>query len=116
MATALSDFLTGQPRATGVGAAALGARLPRPRARRTYERALGLPSDACALADPVRRPPRLRPFRRPAALVLRYADDPRWLHDLAGIQQHAPMVLAQAQAMLTWRMLRRGAAPAPAAC
>ena len=100
----LSDFLTGQP-PRGVRAAAFWEHDFRDLVQGTYERALGLPSDACSLATRFDGRHAYVHFAGLPPLCFDTAADPAMLHDLAGMPAAAPVVLAQAQAMLTWRML-----------
>lgn len=69
-----------------------------------YEAALGLPSDDCALA--VRWDGRRAyvHFTALPALLFDTEADPGWLRDLAAEPARAGEALAQAQAMLSWRM------------
>lgn len=71
---------------------------------RTYETALALDCDACALA--VRFDGRWAyvHFVGLPALCFDIAADSGWRYDLARDREAAPRVLAQAQAMLSWRM------------
>lgn len=71
---------------------------------RTYETALNLVSDECALA--VRFDGRYAyvHFAALPALCFDTVADPSWCRDLTRDPRAAPVVLAQAQAMLSWRM------------
>jgi arylsulfatase A-like enzyme len=71
---------------------------------RTYERALGLPSDDCALA--VRWDGRCAyvHFTALPPLCFDTEADPGWTRSIAAVPERAPEVLAAAQAMLSWRM------------
>ena len=65
---------------------------------------MGLPSDACGIARGFDGERGYVHFAGPAALC--FADgNPHWLTDRARDPAQAAMVLAQAQGMLTWRML-----------
>jgi arylsulfatase A-like enzyme len=69
----------------------------------TYERALDLPSDACALAASFDGE---RGYVHFAALPpLCFGDGDRWLADRAGDPGQAGIVLERAQEMLNWRLL-----------
>ena len=69
----------------------------------TYERRLGLASDACGIAT--RFDGRVGYVHFAGLPPLAFIDDPSWLHDRGGDPSCASEVLAQAQAMLSWRML-----------
>jgi arylsulfatase A-like enzyme len=69
----------------------------------TYERALGLGSDACSLA--VRFDGRSGYVHFAALPPLCFIDDSAWALDRAGDPACATQVLRQAQGMLTWRLL-----------
>lgn len=71
---------------------------------RTYETALGLESDDCALAARFDGHHAYVHFTALPALCFDAAADPGWTRDLAREPAEAPVVLAQAQAMLSWRM------------
>ena len=68
----------------------------------TFERALGLESDACALA--VRFDGRCGYVHFAGLPPLCFVDDPAWLRNRAGDPALAGEVLAQAQGMLSWRL------------
>jgi arylsulfatase A-like enzyme len=68
----------------------------------TYERALGLASDACSLA--VRCDGRNGYVHFAGLPPLCFLADPDWLRDCAGDPSAAGEVLALAQGMLTWRL------------
>lgn len=70
----------------------------------TYERALGLASDDCGLAVRFDGRHAYVHFTALPPLAFDMATDPAWQHDIAGEPAAAGMVLAQAQAMLSWRM------------
>jgi arylsulfatase A-like enzyme len=101
---ALSGFLTAQPERTW-RAAAFWEHDFRDVVTGGYERALALPSDACALAARFDGRHAYIHFAGLPALCFDTAHDPAWLRDLAGVPAHAGAVLAQAQEMLSWRML-----------
>ena len=70
---------------------------------RTYESALGLPSDACSIAT---RFDGQAGYAHFAGLpTLAFMDDPHWLTDRSRDPSCAGEILAQAQGMLSWRML-----------
>jgi arylsulfatase A-like enzyme len=69
-----------------------------------YERALGLPSQRCALAVRQSEVCAYVHFNGLPPLCYDLARDPHQFHDIAADPLRAPEVLAQAQAMLTWRM------------
>ena len=69
----------------------------------TYERAFGLPSDACGIAT--RFDGRIGYIQFAGLAPLAFVDDPHWLTDRSGDPACAGELLAQAQGMLTWRML-----------
>ena len=83
---------------------ALRARLPRRRDARPSRRALGLPSERCALAVRQSEGYAYVHFNGLPPLCYDLAADPHQFHDIAADPARAPEVLAQAQAMLTWRM------------
>ena len=68
----------------------------------TFERALGLESDACGLA--VRHDGRCGYVHFAGLAPLCFVDDPAWLDDRASDPLWAGEVLAQAQGMLSWRL------------
>ena len=68
----------------------------------TFEQALGLESDACSLA--VRYDGRCGYVHFAGLPPLCFVDDARWLEDRAEDPACASVVLAQAQAMLSWRL------------
>ena len=68
----------------------------------TYERALGLASDACGLA--VHHDGRDAYVHFAGLPPLCFLDDPDWRHDRAADPAAAARVLALAQGMLTWRL------------
>ena len=98
----LSDFLTGE-QPTDWRAAAHWEHDFRDVPAGTYERLLGLPSDACGIA--ARFDGRVGYVHFAGLPPLAFIDSPSWLHDRSGDPSCAPEVLAQAQAMLSWRML-----------
>lgn len=100
----LSEFLTGEPQRT-TRAAVHWEHDFRDLVDGTYERALGLPSDACALATRFDGRHAYVHFSGLPPLCFDTATDPDWLRDRAADPAAAVDVLAQAQAMLTWRML-----------
>ena len=69
----------------------------------TYERALGLRSDACGIA--ARFDGRVGYVQFAGLPSLAFVDDPRWLADRSRDPACAGELLAQAQGMLNWRML-----------
>jgi arylsulfatase A-like enzyme len=69
-----------------------------------YERALGLPSQRCALAVRQSEVCAYVHFNGLPALCYDLAADPHQFQNIAADPQRAAEVLAQAQAMLTWRM------------
>lgn len=71
---------------------------------RTFETALGLASDTCALMARFDGRAAYVHFAGLPALYFATETDPGWRHDLAREPAAAPLVLAQAQAMLSWRM------------
>lgn len=71
---------------------------------RTYETALGLPSDDCALAVRFDGRRAYVHFAALPALCFDAERDPHWRADVAAEPARAPEVLALAQAMLSWRM------------
>ncbi|MEK0085671.1 alkaline phosphatase family protein [Benzoatithermus flavus] len=71
---------------------------------RTYETALGLPSDDCALAVRWDGRHAYVHFTSLPALCFDTAADPGWSSSIAGLPERAAEVLEQAQAMLSWRM------------
>lgn len=71
---------------------------------RVFETALGLPSDRCALAVSHGERYAYVHFNGLAPLCFDLDHDPQQLVDIAPDPGRAPEVLAQAQAMLTWRM------------
>lgn len=102
--TDLSAFLTGKPQRTTRSAVHWEHDF-RDVVAGTYERALGLPSDACALATRFDGRHAYVHFTALPPLCFDAAADPGWLHDRAGDAAAAGEVLRQAQAMLSWRML-----------
>lgn len=71
---------------------------------RTYERALGLAGDDCGIAVRYDGRHAYVHFAGLPALAFDTVADPSWSRDLAADAASAPAVLAQAQAMLSWRM------------
>jgi arylsulfatase A-like enzyme len=71
---------------------------------RDFERALGLPSERCALAVRHGAGSAYVHFNGLPPLCYDLAQDPEQLHSIASDPLRAPEVLAQAQAMLNWRM------------
>ena len=72
--------------------------------RTSFERALGLPSDRCALAVRQSAGYAYVHFNGLPPLCYDLARGPAPVRDIAARSRRAPEVLAQAQAMLTWRM------------
>ena len=72
----------------------------------TYETALGLDSDHCALAVRLDAELAYVQFAGLPALAFDVAADPAWSRDLAREAGRAPELLARAQAMLAWRMVK----------
>jgi arylsulfatase A-like enzyme len=71
---------------------------------RTFETALGLGSDRCAIAVRQSADYAYVHFNGLAALCYDLRRDPHQLRNIAGDRGRAPEVLEQAQAMLSWRM------------
>jgi arylsulfatase A-like enzyme len=71
---------------------------------RTYETALALPSDDCALAVRWDGRGAYVHFTGLPALAFDTAADPGWLVNVAALPERAADLLTQAQAMLSWRM------------
>jgi arylsulfatase A-like enzyme len=70
-----------------------------------YERALGLTSEQCQIAARLDGRHLYVHFAALPPLLFDLEADPGCLHDLAGRPEATPILLAQAQAMLSWRML-----------
>jgi arylsulfatase A-like enzyme len=99
----LSGFLTGEPPRAWRRAAHWEHDF-RDVVAGTYEAALGLESDDCALAARFDGRHGYVHFTALPSLLFDASGDPGWLADIGGRPDSAPAALAQAQAMLSWRM------------
>jgi arylsulfatase A-like enzyme len=99
----LSGFFTTQPPA-GWRAATHWEHDFRDIVGRSYETALGLPSEDCALAVHRDGECAYVQFAAMPALCFDTVRDPGWCRDLTQVPEALPIVLGRAQAMLSWRM------------
>ena len=103
----LSDFLTGRTPRVLARRPPTGSTTSAMSSTGDLRAALGLPSDACGTRDALRRPAcGYVHFAGLPAAVLRLVDDPAWLRRSGRPTRHARAgCSAQAQGMLSWRML-----------
>jgi arylsulfatase A-like enzyme len=99
----LSGFLTGEPPSEWRRAAHWEHDF-RDVVAGTYEAALGLGSDECTLAARFDGRHGYVHFAALPSLLFDASGDSAWLADIGGRREAAPTALAQAQAMLSWRM------------